>query len=162
MTRLHNASSKASASHLIQYWQTDWKVIEYHMDRSNNTKAFIHQKLSSRFQVEFGFAIFRNGWVGFLSFGKINITKMKNCSNNSENGFLKKDSIKKQKDRKQWFSILARTKLNPCLWNKYLIFVTYSNNTHSSTGGEILMSIIYISQFIALWLVKVVKRFRIS
>lgn len=162
MRRLHNASSKASASHLIQCWQSYWKAVEYHMDRSNNKKASIPQKFSSCFQVEFGFVVFWNRWVNFLSFGKINITQMKNCSNNSENGFLKKDSTGKKKTKKQSFYILARTKLNSCVWKKYLIFFTYSNNAHSSTGGKILMSIIYISQFIALWLIKVVKQFRIS
>lgn len=60
-----------------------------HTDMSNNTTMPIHEKLSSCFQVEFGFVIFWNWWINVFSLGKFNITNMKNWSNNSENGFLR-------------------------------------------------------------------------
>lgn len=44
----------------------------------------------------------------------------------------------------------------------YLLFLTYSNNIHGSLSGEIIMSITYTNQFIAIWLIKIVKWFRVS
>ena len=45
---------------------------------------------------------------------------------------------------------------------QYLLFLTYSNNIHGSLSGEIIMSITYANQFIAIWLIKIVKWFRVS
>jgi len=72
------------------------------------------------------------------------------------------DDRTKQRGGEQSFYTLARKKLHSLFLKKYLIFLTYSNNIHSSPSGKIFTSITYVSQFIAFWLVKVVKRSRIS
>lgn len=76
----------------------NYKVSDHHMESLNNNNiAPLHEKLGSCCQVEFGFVIFGNWWVNFFSFGKSNITKMKNSSNNSENCFLST-----KRGRKSW------------------------------------------------------------
>ena len=43
-----------------------------------------------------------------------------------------------------------------------LFLVTYPNNFHCSPCGKIIMRIAYTNQVIAIWLVKIVKWFRVS
>lgn len=88
---------------------------------------------------------------------------MKNCCHNSENCILRE----RERDIIPGFTEFIRLTYADKKWldpqqKHYLLFLTYSNNIHGSLSGEIIMSITYTNQFIAIWLIKIVKWFRVS
>lgn len=58
-------------------------------------------------------------------------------------------------------SVFLRFHVRKKLGRGYLLLSAYSNNIHSSPCGKIIMGITYTNQFVATWLVKIVKWFRI-
>lgn len=120
----------------------------------------IHEKVSSHFKMEFGFVIFWNRWINFLSFSKFNIAKMKYCGNNSENCFLRERERESSEGGPSYLFVINQLKLSLKRMNLFL--VTYPNNFHCSPCGKIIMRIAYTNQVIAIWLVKIVKWFRVS
>lgn len=83
--RLHNAFSSASRSHLNWGWHQIMSPFKQEKVLKHNIikVLILHEKLCCNFKMEFWLVIFYNRWI-FFPLGKINITKMKNSSHNSE------------------------------------------------------------------------------
>jgi hypothetical protein len=73
------------------------------------SRELIHEKICGHSEMEFGLVIFWNRRINFLSLSKNNIAKMKYCSNNSENSFLR-ERERMSKDSVCYFFVIKQFK----------------------------------------------------
>lgn len=79
-----------------EIWIRQIKTALWLKEKSMNyvySKAWVtHEKFCCHLKMKKGFIIFQNRWVIIFPIGKIYITKVKNCSYNSENSLLRDET----------------------------------------------------------------------
>lgn len=164
MTRLHNASSRASALHLKKIKIQSFQVPTKWMGTYQNIYELLQQNSymrSSAVILRWNLALSSFGTDESISFPLANsIFPRWSIAATT----LKIASWERAREKSEggpsYLNVTNKLKLSLKRMNLFL--VTYPNNFHCSPCGKIIMCITYTNQVIAIWLVKIVKWFRVS